>query len=62
MTILSWVQMQKKLNICRNWKLQYPRRRSLGDYIQHLFYGLYPMKQTFLFAKIAEKLAETFNY
>ena len=62
MTILSSVQMQKKLNTCRNWKLQNTRSRSLGYYIQHdLFYTLYPVKQTFLFVKIA-KLAETFNY
>ena len=52
--------MQKKLNICRNWKLQYTKRQCLGDYIQHyLFYGLYPIKQTLFSARIA-KLAETF--
>ena len=52
--------MQKKLNICRNWKLQYTKRQCLGDYIQHyLFYGLYPIKQTLFSARIAE-LAETF--
>ena len=52
--------MQKKLNICRNSKLQYTRKRSLEDSIQHyLFYGLYPIKRTFLSARIA-KLAETF--
>ena len=37
--------MQKKQNTFRNSKLQYTRRRSLGDYIQHyLPYGLYPIK------------------
>ena len=47
--------MQKKLNTCRDSKLQYTRRRSSGDYIQHyLFDGLYPIKQTFLSARIAK--------
>ena len=26
---------KKKLNTCRDSKLRYTRRRSLGDYIQH---------------------------
>ena len=52
----------KNLNTCRNLKLQYTRRRTFGDCIQHyLFYRLYPIKQTFLSARIA-KLTETFNY
>ena len=47
--------MQKKLNTCRDSKLQYTRRRSSGDYIQHyLFDELYPIKQTFLSARIAK--------
>ena len=54
--------MQKKLNTCQNLKLQYTRRKFFGDYIQHhLFYGLYPIKQTFLSARIS-KLEEILNY
>ena len=60
--LLSLVQMQIKLNTCRDSKLQYTRRRSSGDYIQHyLFYGFYPIKQTFLSARTAKR-TETFNY
>ena len=60
--LIPLAQMQKKLNTCRNSNLQYTRRRSLGDYIQHyIFYWLNPIKQTFLSGRIA-KLAETYNY
>ena len=53
---------KRKLSTCRNLKLQYTRRRSSVDYIEHyLFHGFYPIKQTFLSRRI-EKLTETFNY
>ena len=51
--------MQKKMNTCRDLNLQYTRRQSLGDYIHcFLFYGFYPIKQTFLFVRIAKSCAE----
>ena len=57
-----WFKYKKRLNTCRDSKLQYTRRQSSRDYIQHyLFYGFYPIKQTFLSARIA-KLTETFNH
>ena len=57
-----WLKYKKRLNTCRDLKLQYTRRQSSRDYIQHyLFYGFYPIKQTFLSARIA-KLTETFNH
>ena len=61
MTIL-WFKCKKRLNTCQDSKLQYTRRQSSGDYIEHyLFYWFYPIKQTFLSARIA-KLTETFKY
>ena len=56
-----WFKCKKRLNTCRDSKLQYSKRQSSEDYIHYLFHGFYPIKQTFLSARIA-KLTETFNY